>query len=68
MSIQGFTDRRRLPGPEKSFPPVYDAPEEPLTTTGNGKGKGRADGREAEEMRDVCELRVFARGVGEVMG
>ncbi|KAJ9104980.1 hypothetical protein QFC20_004420 [Naganishia adeliensis] len=52
MSIQGFTDRRRLPGPEKSFPTVYDAPEEP-TTTGNGKGKGRADGREAAEMRDV---------------
>lgn len=67
MSIQGFTDRRRLPGPEKSFPPVYDAPEEP-TTTGNGKGKGRADGREAAEMRDVCEFPSFAWFGRDVVG
>lgn len=62
MSAQGFTDRRRLPGPEKSFPPIFDSPE---PTTGNGKGKGRADGRDEGEMRDVCESSFVLCAVGK---
>lgn len=56
MSIQGFTDRRRLPGPEKSYPPIYDGPADAPVS---GKGKERADGRTIEEMRDVCMFSVL---------
>ncbi|KAJ9093888.1 hypothetical protein QFC21_006261 [Naganishia friedmannii] len=54
--MSNFTDRRRLPGPEKSFPPLYEPLESPATTTNEQKGKGRADGRADGQMRDICRM------------
>jgi exosome complex component MTR3 len=50
MAQPGF-DRRRVNGPEESFPPVFNTDQQKETLLLNGK---RKDGRTLTEVRPIC--------------
>lgn len=52
-------DRRRVNGPEESFPPLFieETPQEPLLNRGK-----RRDGRDLGQVRPICmDLQIFKR-------
>ena len=51
-------DKRRNNGPEESYSPLYDVDEkwlEEQKKKRSSKGKARDDGRQADELRPICE-------------
>jgi exosome complex component MTR3 len=48
---QASFDRRRVNGPEESFPPVFEDEEQAEPLLSNGK---RRDGRALGDLRPIC--------------
>ena len=57
MAAPSF-DRRRVNGPEESFPPIFDNEAVLLPAIATGR---RSDGRGKKDLRPICDLTLHTQ-------
>lgn len=55
---QSGLDRRRINGPEESFPPIFDAEETVIAEASQSKSR---QGRGAKDIRPICTMSTVAQ-------